>query len=158
MSLDRAGTTITADKMVNGSATATDPRVGRGLVFVPTHFGWPHLLVLHAPGWRPVVHYPLGSPELASAPGSVELLRRRMEALAHPMRMMLCRSLARGPYTTSELATVYGISAPEVSRHLSVLKKAELLHTHRQGRYAQHQLDVTAVARLGSDFMEGILR
>ncbi|MCY0960741.1 DUF5937 family protein [Streptomyces sp. H27-H5] len=158
LSLDRSGTTITADKMVNGSATATDPRVGRGLVFVPTHFGWPHLLVLHAPGWRPVVHYPLGSPELASAPGSVELLRRRMEALAHPMRMMLCRSLARGPYTTSELATVYGISAPEVSRHLSVLKKAELLHTHRQGRYAQHQLDVTAVARLGSDFMEGILR
>ncbi|MFG2991119.1 DUF5937 family protein [Streptomyces sp. NPDC048257] len=158
LSVDGGGTTITADKMVHGSTTATDPRIGAGLVFVPTNFGWPHLLVLHAPGWRPVVHYPLGTPELASAPGSVELLQRRMEALAHPMRMLLCRSLARAPFTTSELATVYGITAPEVSRHLAVLRKAGLMHTRRQGRYAQHQLDLPAVARIGSDFIEGILR
>ncbi|MFC9294469.1 DUF5937 family protein [Streptomyces sp. NPDC057011] len=158
LSVDEGLTTITADKMVNGSTTATDPRTGSGLVFVPTNFGWPHLLVLHAPGWRPVVHYPLGTPEPALAPGSVELLQRRMEALAHPMRMRLCRSLARAPYTTSELATVYGISAPEVSRHLAVLKKAGLTHTRREGRYVQHQLDLTAVARIGSDFIEGVLR
>ncbi|MFJ3518688.1 MULTISPECIES: DUF5937 family protein [unclassified Streptomyces] len=158
LSVDGGGTTITVDKMVHGSTTATDPRIGTGLVFVPTNFGWPHLLVLHAPGWRPVVHYPLGSPEPASAPGSVELLQRRMEALAHPLRMMLCRSLARAPYTTSELATVHGITAPEVSRHLAVLKRAGLMHTRRQGRYAQHQLDLPVVARIGSDFIEGILR
>ncbi|MEU9159116.1 DUF5937 family protein [Streptomyces sp. NPDC048424] len=158
LSVDEGLTTITVDKMVHGAATATDPRIGSGLVFVPTNFGWPHLLVVHAPGWRPVVHYPLGTSEPVSAPGSVELLQRRMEALAHPMRMLLCRSLARAPYTTSELATVYGITAPEVSRHLSVLKKAGLMHTRRQGRYAQHQLDLGAVARIGSDFIEGILR
>ncbi|GHI88975.1 DUF5937 family protein [Streptomyces xanthophaeus] len=158
LSVDGGLTTITADKMVNGSTTATDPRMGPGLVFIPTNFGWPHLLVLHAPGWRPVVHYPLGSPQLASAPGPVELLQRRMEALAHPMRMTLCRSLARAPYTTSELATVHGITAPEVSRHLAVLKKAGLMHTRRQGRYVQHQLDLSVVARLGSDLIEGLLR
>ncbi|MFJ6798474.1 DUF5937 family protein [Streptomyces sp. NPDC091268] len=158
LGVDERLTTITADKMVNGNATATDPRVGAGLVFVPTDFGRPHLLVLHAPGWRPVVHYPLDSPEPAAAPASVELLQRRMEALAHPMRMMLCRSLARASYTTSELATVHGITAPEVSRHLAALKKAGLLHTRRQGRYVQHQLDLSVVARIGSDFIEGVLR
>ncbi|MFD6112072.1 DUF5937 family protein [Streptomyces yangpuensis] len=158
LSVDEGLTTITADKMVHGTATATDPRIGSGLVFVPTNFGWPHLLVLHAPDWRPVVHYPLGTPEPASGPGSVELLQLRMEALAHPMRMMLCRSLARAPYTTSELANVHGITAPEVSRHLAVLKKAGLMHTRRQGRYAQHQLDLGTVARIGADFIEGILR
>ncbi|WP_411103344.1 DUF5937 family protein [Streptomyces sp. cmx-4-9] len=158
LGVDEALTTITVDKMVHGTATATDPRLGPGLVFIPTYFGWPHLLVLHAPGWRPVVHYPLGSPQLTSAPGSVELLQRRMEALAHPMRMTLCRSLARAPYTTGELAAVHGITAPEVSRHLAALKKAGLLHTRRQGRYVQHQLDLPAVARLGSDLIEGLLR
>ncbi|MER7730689.1 DUF5937 family protein [Streptomyces erythrochromogenes] len=158
LGVDEGLTTVTADKMVHGTTTATDPRIGGGLVFVPTDFGWPHLLVLHAPGWRPVVHYPLDTPGPASVPGSVELLQRRMEALAHPMRMMLCRSLARAPYTTSELANVYGITAPEVSRHLAVLKRAGLMHTRRQGRYAQHQLDLGAVARIGSDFIEGILR
>lgn len=158
LSVDDGLTTITADKMSTGSTTATDPRIGDGLLFVPTNFGWPHLLVLHAPGWRPVVHYPLGSPELASSPGSVELLQRRMEALAHPMRMRLCRSLARAPYTTGELAAAYGITAPEVSRHLAVMKKAWLIKTLRQGRYVQHQLDLAVVARIGSDFIEGILR
>ncbi|MEV8530621.1 DUF5937 family protein [Streptomyces sp. NPDC051211] len=158
LSVDEEQTRITVDKLVNGTATATDPAVGSGLVFIPTHFGRPHLLVLHARGWRPVVHYPLGSPELLAGAASVELLQLRMDALAHPMRMMLCRSLARAPYSTGELANAHGITSPEVSRHLSVLKKAGLLHTRRQGRYAQHQLDLSIVARIGSDFVEGILR
>ncbi|MEV7418162.1 DUF5937 family protein [Streptomyces sp. NPDC089919] len=157
LSLDPSGTLITVDKMTRGDATALDPELGPGLVLVPSTFGWPHLMVLHARGWRPVVHYPVGSPELPG-PGQLELLQLRMEALAHPLRMHLCRTLARGPYTTGELATTYGITAPEVSRHLSVLKKAGLLTTRRQGRYVHHQLDLTVVARLGSDFLEGILR
>lgn len=114
-------------------------------------------MVLHAPGWRPVIHYPVGSPALPG-PAPVELLKLRMEALAHPMRMRLCRNLARAPYTTSELADTYAITAPEVSRHLAVLKKAGLISTRRRGRYVLHQLDVTAVARLGSDFLETVLR
>ncbi|MFJ5549336.1 DUF5937 family protein [Streptomyces sp. NPDC093225] len=157
LSVDPAGSVITVDKMTTGDTSAVDPELGPGLVMVPSTFGWPHLLVLHAAGWRPVVQYPVRSAELPG-PGPVELLQRRMEALAHPMRMRLCRSLARGPATTGELANTYGISAPEVSRHLSVLKRAGLLTTRRQGRYVQHQLDLGTVARLGSDLVEGILR
>ncbi|QNP64553.1 DUF5937 family protein [Streptomyces genisteinicus] len=157
LSVDDARTRISADKLAVGRTTAVDPAVGQGLTLIPTSFGWPHLLVLHAPGWRPVVHYPAGSPELpGSAP--VELLTLRMEALAHPMRMRLCRHLARAAHTTTELADTYGITAPEVSRHLSVLKRAGLVTTRRRGRYVLHQLDVPLVARLGSDFLETVLR
>ena len=113
--------------------------------------------VLHRHGWQPVLHYPVGSPELA-APPSVEQLALRMTALSHPVRMRMCRHLARSAYTTSELAQVHGMTAPEISRHLAVLKKAGLITTRRRGRYVLHQLDVTVVARLGSDFLEGILR
>lgn len=148
---------ITADKLTHGHATAVDPAVGAGLTFVPSTFGWPHLLVLHAPGRRPVVHYPVGTPALPT-PASVEPLQLRMEGLAHPMRMRLCRRLARAPYTTGESASTYGITAPEVSRHLSALKKAGPITTRRRGHYVLHQLDLTLVARLGSDFLEGILR
>ncbi|MBT2506832.1 winged helix-turn-helix transcriptional regulator [Streptomyces sp. ISL-98] len=152
-----ARTRIHADKLAEGRTSAMDPAVGAGLTFVPSSFGWPHLSVLHAPGWRPVIHYPVGAPELPT-PASVELLKLRMEALAHPMRMRLCRNLARSPYTTGELADSHGISAPEVSRHLTVLKKAGLVTMQRRGRYVMHQLDLQAVSRLGSDFLEGILR
>ncbi|GAA4781621.1 DUF5937 family protein [Streptomyces sanyensis] len=148
---------ITADKLAQGRTTAVDPAVGAGLTLVPTSFGWPHLLVLHAPGWRPVIHYPVSAPEL-TGPGTVQLLERRMEALAHPLRMRLCRHLARAAHTTGELAETCGITAPEVSRHLAVLKKAQLVTTRRRGRYVLHQLDVAAVARIGSDFLETVLR
>jgi DNA-binding transcriptional ArsR family regulator len=144
---------IAVDKLSDGRTTAA----GSGVTFVPSSFGWPHVWVLHAPGWRPVVHYPVGAPELPG-PASVELLHLRMEALAHPMRMRLCRQLARAAYTTGELAESYGITPPEVSRHLAVLKKAQLVTTRRRGRYVLHQLDVTAVARIGSDFLETVLR
>ncbi|MET9477625.1 DUF5937 family protein [Streptomyces sp. NPDC002917] len=157
LSLDEGACRISADKMTEGSTTATDPAVGAGLTLIPTSFGWPHLMVLHAPGWRPVIHYPVRRPELPS-PASVEMLQLRLEALAHPMRMRLCRNLARSPYTTGELADSHSITPPEVSRHLSVLKKAGLVTTRRRGRYVLHQLDLTVVARLGSDFLEGVLR
>ncbi|WP_445402075.1 DUF5937 family protein [Streptomyces sp. LE64] len=157
LSVDEDGRRITLDKLAHGTTTAVDPGIGPGLVFVPSHFGWPHLLALHAPGWRPVVQYPVATGALP-APAPVEVLERRLDALAHPVRLRLCRNIARSPYTTGELAHALGLSAPEVSRHLTVLKKAGLVHTRRRGRYVLHQLDVTVVARLGSDFLEGILR
>ncbi|MFP8964200.1 DUF5937 family protein [Streptomyces nanhaiensis] len=155
---DGGGRRVVVDKLAQGRTTAVDPAVGPGMTMVPTAFGWPHLLVLHAPGWRPVIEYPVASGELRAGPGSVEVMERRLEALAHPVRIRLCRSLARAPYTTGELANGLGITAPEVSRHLKALREAGLLTTRRHGRYVQHRLDVTVVARLGSDFLEAVLR
>ncbi|MEU5161953.1 DUF5937 family protein [Streptomyces sp. NPDC020875] len=157
MTVDEELTRISVDKLVSGRTTAVDPVVGPGLTFIPSSFGRPHLLVLDAPGWRPVIYYPIGAPNL-TGPGSVDLLKLRMDALAHPMRIQLCRHLARTPHTTSELAESHGITAPEVSRHIAVLKKAGLVSTRRRGRYVLHQLDVGTVARLGTDFLETVLR
>ncbi|GAA2519544.1 DUF5937 family protein [Streptomyces longisporus] len=153
VTLDEAAERITVDKLSVGRTATLDG----GLLLVPTSLGWPHLSVLYRHGWQPVLHYPVGSPELA-APPSVEQLALRMTALSHPVRMRLCRYLARGAHTTSELAQTQGMTAPEISRHLSVLKKAGLVTTRRRGRYVQHQLDIAVLARLGSDFLEGILR
>ncbi|WP_184578541.1 DUF5937 family protein [Streptomyces zagrosensis] len=157
LSLDADRGRIVVDKLATSQTTALLPNDRAGVTFVPTAFGWPHLMVLYTPGWRPVVHYPVASPELPR-PQALELVQRRLEAVAHPVRMNLCRSLARGTHTTGELAAAHRITSPEVSRHLAVLKKAGLLATRRRGRYVLHQLDLTAVARLGSDFLESVLR
>ncbi|MEU1402686.1 DUF5937 family protein [Streptomyces sp. NPDC005728] len=152
VSLDEGAGLITVDKLLVGHTATGDG----GLVLVPTSLGWPHVMVLHRYGWQPTITYPASGPR-PQAP-SVEQLTRRMEALAHPVRMRLCRHLARAEHTTSELADAHGMSAPEISRHLAVLKKAGLITSGRRGRYVQHQLDLSAVARLGSDFIEGVLR
>ncbi|MFM9696783.1 DUF5937 family protein [Streptomyces europaeiscabiei] len=156
MTLDGVGSAaerIVVDKLVEGRTHTGDG----GLLLVPTSLGRPHLTVLHRFGWQPVIQYPVSAAEPA-APLSVEQLALRMTALSHPVRMRLCRNLARSANTTGELAQMLGMTPPEISRHLSVLKKAGLLTTRRRGRYVLHQLDVTVVARLGSDFLEGLLR
>ncbi|MGC0375847.1 DUF5937 family protein [Streptomyces sp. SAI-229] len=153
VTLDEAAGRITVDKLGEGRTATGDG----GLLLIPTSLGRPHLMVLHRYGWQPVLHYPVGSAEPA-APPTVEQLALRMTALSHPVRMRMCRHLARSAYTTGELVQVHGMTAPEISRHLGVLKKAGLITTRRRGRYVLHQLDVTVVARLGSDFLEGILR
>ncbi|MFI7408816.1 DUF5937 family protein [Streptomyces sp. NPDC049627] len=153
VSVDEASGRVTIDKLRLGHTALKNS----SLLLVPTSLGWPHLQVLDRYGWQPVLHYPVGSPGLA-APPSVDQLALRMTALSHPVRMQLCRNLARSTYTTSELVQIHGMTAPEISRHLSVLKKAGLITTRRRGRYVLHQLDATAVARLGSDFLEALLR
>ncbi len=153
VSLDESEQLITVDKITTGRTTTGSG----GLVLVPTSLGWPHVMVLHRKGWQACITYPISAPGLTTPP-TVEQLTRRMAALAHPVRMRLCRHLARGSYTTSELADAHGMTAPEISRHLSVLKKADLITTRRRGRYVQHQLDISVVSRLGSDFIEGVLR
>ncbi|MFD8912906.1 DUF5937 family protein [Streptomyces sp. NPDC059575] len=152
ITVDEETRTVTVDKLLVGRTATGDG----GLVLVPTGIGWPHVLVLHRHGWQPVIIYPAQASR-PQAP-TVEQLTRRLEALAHPTRLRLCRHLARGPHSTGELADAHGMSAPEISRHLAVLKKAELITSCRRGRYVRHQLDLSAVARLGSDFLEGVLR
>ncbi|WP_144124243.1 DUF5937 family protein [Catellatospora sichuanensis] len=144
---------IVVDKLQDNTTTAH----GSGITFIPSAFGHPHLLVVHAPGWPPVIQYPVAEPRLPH-PIPLQVVQRRIDALAHPVRRRLARTIARGPHTTGELADAWQLTAPEVSRHLAVLRQAGLVTVSRRGRYVLYQLDLTVCARLGADFVEAILR
>ncbi|MEH6374654.1 DUF5937 family protein [Streptomyces sp. KLMMK] len=153
ITLDTERHLLVIDKLQDGRVRATSA----GLAFVPTAFGWPHLVVRDAHGDRPVLQYPVAVPELPPAL-SLAVVQQRLEAVAHPLRLRLCRTLARGPHSTTELADANGLTAPEVSRHLGVLKKAGLTRARRQGRYVFHELDIELVGRLGADLLGNALR
>jgi DNA-binding transcriptional ArsR family regulator len=147
------------DRNLQDNTTAAH---GTGLTFVPSVFGRPHLMVVHARGWQPVVQYPVAE----AGPGepvpletvTLETVTLRLEALAHPVRLRLLRTLVRGPHTTGELAHAWELSSPEVSRHLAVLRRAGLLTARRRGRYVHYTLDQTAVTTLGADLLSALLR
>ena len=54
-------------------------------------------------------------------------------ALGHPLRRQVMDLLRKGPRTSGELADAFDASWPTVSRHLSVLKDADLITAERQG-------------------------
>lgn len=101
-------------------------------------------MTVHAPGWRPVVQYPVAEPS-AAQPVSLDAVGRRLGALAHPVRLRLVRTLARGSHTTGELALAWDLTPPEVSRHLAVLRRAGLLTAERRRRYVHYAVDLAAL-------------
>lgn len=131
---------------------------GLGVVFIPSVFGSPHLTALHRRGCRPVVQYPVAAPGQAVEPVPMDAVERRLEALAHPVRLRLVRSLARSPHTTGELALAWGLTPPEVSRHLALLRRAGLLTVERHGRFVHYAVDRSALSTLGSDLLAAVLR
>ncbi|MEV8615115.1 helix-turn-helix domain-containing protein [Amycolatopsis sp. NPDC051373] len=147
------GTCIIVDKLQDKTTTAH----GTGVTFLPSVFGRPHLVAIHAPGWQPVVQYPVAEAS-PSEPVSLETVTLRLEALAHPVRLRLLRTLARGPHTTGELAHAWELSPPEVSRHLAVLRRAGLLTTRRHGRYVRYTLNLHDLTALGADLLAAVLR
>ena len=59
---------------------------------------------------------------------------RIFDALASVPRRQMLRELSAGERTTSELAARFALSAPAVSRHLSVLENAGLVASRRDGQ------------------------
>jgi DNA-binding transcriptional ArsR family regulator len=133
---------------------------GTGVTFIPSVFGHPHLVAVHAPGWRPVLQYPVRAvarPD-ADEPVTLDMVERRLAALAHPVRLRLMRTLSRGSHTTTELAHAWNLTPPEVSRHLAVLHRAGLVCGERRSRYVHYAADLPTLAELGTDLLATMLR
>ena len=86
---------------------------------------------------------------------------RVFHALASLPRRQIIAFLAQTALTTGDLASRFGMSAPAVSRHLSVLEHAGLVSAERQGQRVLYRLErdalLDALARFASE-VDGPLR
>lgn len=62
------------------------------------------------------------------------------QAIAHPHRLALLEHLAQGPRTVEALADITGLSFANTSRHLQVLRRAQLVDAQRSGKHAVYDL------------------
>ncbi|MEI7742277.1 MAG: metalloregulator ArsR/SmtB family transcription factor [Chloroflexota bacterium] len=80
-----------------------------------------------------------------------------LKTLANPRRLDILHRLAEGPCEVGRLAEELGISQPNVSQHLSVLRSAGLVDAERDGREVRYRLTdpdvITACA-----VMRGVLQ
>ena len=67
-------------------------------------------------------------------------LDRVFDALASRPRREILAYLSKNELTTSELAARFAMSAPAISRHLSVLENAGLVTCRRQGQHVFYSL------------------
>ncbi|MGE8358877.1 metalloregulator ArsR/SmtB family transcription factor [Pseudomonas sp.] len=75
------------------------------------------------------------------------------EALASGPRRQILAYLSEAELTTSELAERFAMSAPAISRHLSVLENAGLVNSERRGQFVYYQLNSDSLVNSLSSFM-----
>ncbi|MBD8525320.1 ArsR/SmtB family transcription factor [Pseudomarimonas arenosa] len=68
-------------------------------------------------------------------------LDKTFQALASRPRREILAYLSELELTTSELAERFGLSAPTISRHLSLLESAGLVSSERQGQRVLYRLN-----------------
>jgi DNA-binding transcriptional ArsR family regulator len=66
-------------------------------------------------------------------------------ALADPTRRMILEALRQGGQTAGNIASLFEVSWPAISRHLRVLKSAGLIWETRDGRTRHYELNLDAL-------------
>ena len=70
------------------------------------------------------------------------MIQRTLLALSDPTRREILKMLKRGDHTAGEISERFDVSAPAISRHLSVLRDAELVLSRREGKFLYYSLSI----------------
>ena len=72
-------------------------------------------------------------------------LQRTLKALADPTRREILNLLKSGKRSAGEISDQFSISAAAVSRHLAVLREADLITDTRQGKFIFYELNASVL-------------
>lgn len=68
-----------------------------------------------------------------------------MKALADPTRREILNLLKHGRLSAGEIGEHFPMTGTSISRHLSVLKEADLIRDTREGKYIYYQLNASVL-------------
>ena len=71
-----------------------------------------------------------------------------MRALADPTRREILRLLKRGRLSAGEITEHFPVTAASVSRHLSVLREADLIRDKREGKFIYYELNTSVLEEI----------
>lgn len=75
-------------------------------------------------------------------------LQQTLKALADPTRREILNLLKEGKKSAGEISDHFEITAAAVSRHLSVLKDADLIQDSREGKFIFYQLNTSVLEEI----------
>lgn len=75
-------------------------------------------------------------------------IQKTMKALADPTRRGILTELKEGSLSAGEIAERFPVSGAAVSRHLSVLKEADLIRDRREGKYIYYELNASVLEEI----------
>jgi len=75
-------------------------------------------------------------------------LQTTLRALADPIRREILNLLKRGKCSAGEISSHFSVTDASISRHLSVLKEADLIRDERQGKFIYYELNASVLEEI----------
>ena len=75
-------------------------------------------------------------------------LQNTLRALSDPIRREILNLLKIGPMAAGDIAAKFDVTGAAVSRHLSVLKEADLIRDNREGKYIFYELNASVLEEI----------
>ena len=75
-------------------------------------------------------------------------LQNTLRALADPIRREILNLLKGGRLSAGEITDHFDVTAASISRHLSVLKEADLIRDERQGKFIYYDLNASVLEEI----------
>ena len=75
-------------------------------------------------------------------------LQITLRALADPIRREILNLLKNGRLSAGEITDHFDVTAASISRHLSVLKEADLIRDERQGKFIYYELNTSVLEEI----------
>ena len=75
-------------------------------------------------------------------------LQTTLRALADPIRREILNLLKSGRLSAGEIAEHFPVTGASISRHLSVLKEADLIRDTREGKFIYYELNASVLEEI----------
>ena len=75
-------------------------------------------------------------------------LQQTLKALSDPTRREILNLLKSGKKSAGEISNHFDITGAAISRHLSVLKEADLIEDTRDGKYIFYELNASVLEEI----------
>ena len=72
-------------------------------------------------------------------------IQSTLKALSDPIRRQILDMLKPGRLSAGEIAEKFPVSGAAVSKHLSVLKEADLIRDDREGKFIYYELNTSVL-------------
>ena len=72
-------------------------------------------------------------------------LQETTKALADPIRRRILNLLKKGPMSAGDIQNQFDVTFASISRHLSVLKDADLIRDRREGKFIYYELNASVL-------------
>lgn len=75
-------------------------------------------------------------------------LQHTLKALADPIRREILNLLKNGRLSAGEIGEHFPVTGASISRHLSVLKEADLIRDTREGKFIFYELNTSVLEEI----------